>query len=188
MNNYFYLDSTNKQQGPITPDKFAACGVTRSTMVWRSGMDEWQRAEELPELNNYFNGNESQETPPEPPHYSTNNDRNYYQNNHSYDNYNGQPNFTRCPESHMMGAVIVTAISFVFGCSILGTLAGLVAIYNADSVSTNYRRGYFDEAEYASGKARKWIKISIILWILTRLLILPFYIIIAIFSSFNPMF
>lgn len=188
MNNYFYLDATNKQQGPITPDKFAACGVTRSTMVWRSGMDEWQRAEELPELNNYFDGYDSQETPPEPPHHSTYNDRNYYQDNRTYDNYNGQPRFTQCPETHMMGAVIATLISFIFGCSILGTLAGLVAIYNADSVSTNYRRGYLDEAEYASEKAKKWMKISIIVWVITRLLILPFYIIIVIFGSLCPTF
>lgn len=186
MNNYFYLDATNKQQGPITPDKFAACGVMRSTMVWRSGMSEWQRAEELPELNNFFDNNESQETPPEPPHHSTNNDRNYYQDTHTYDNYNGRPEFTQCPETHMMGAVIVTAISLFFGFSILGTLAGLVAIYNADSVSTNYRRGYFDEAEYASEKAKKWMKISLIVWVITRILDLVFLFLWGIFV-FNPL-
>lgn len=189
MNNYFYLDQADKQQGPISPDKFAKCGVKRSTMVWCSGMAEWQRAEDVPELRNFFDGQQGQDTPPEPPH-STSYERTYNNDNYSYSNRddNRQTGFTQCPETHMVGAVIATAVSFVFGFSILGILAGLVAIYNADSVSTNYRRGYLDEAEYASRKAKKWMKISLILWAITRLIIIPFYVLFVALFAFNPMY
>lgn len=34
MNNYFYLDHHNQQQGPISPERFAENGVTPNTLVW----------------------------------------------------------------------------------------------------------------------------------------------------------
>lgn len=187
MNNYFYLDSTDKQQGPVTLEKFNECGITRSTMVWKSGMTEWKRAGEVEELKDYFDNTQRQTTPPEPPH-SNNNERAQYDNRKDYYNYNHneKATYTHCPETNMVGAVIATAVSFFLGCSILGILAGFVAIYNADNVKTNYRRGLFDEAEIASYKARKWMKISLILWVITRLFLLSIYIFGFALSLLNP--
>ena len=44
MNEYFYLDKNNQQQGPISPQQFYAYDVTAETLVWCSGMDNWTRA------------------------------------------------------------------------------------------------------------------------------------------------
>lgn len=54
MNSYFYLDSNNKQHGPIVVEKFAENGVTPSTLVWCNGMDNWQPADSVAELKEWF--------------------------------------------------------------------------------------------------------------------------------------
>ena len=53
MENYFYVDSNQKQAGPITPAQFAAVGITAETLVWRKGLDQWTPAGELEELVPY---------------------------------------------------------------------------------------------------------------------------------------
>lgn len=54
MENYFYVDNNQQQAGPITPERFAAFGVTAETLVWRKGLSEWTPAKELEELAPYF--------------------------------------------------------------------------------------------------------------------------------------
>ena len=57
MENYFYVDSNQKQAGPVSPDQFAAIGVTADTLVWRKGLDQWTPANEVEELAPYFHEN-----------------------------------------------------------------------------------------------------------------------------------
>lgn len=50
MNNYFYLDANGKQQGPIPSYKLIEKGVKPNTLVWCTGMSDWQRAQDVVEL------------------------------------------------------------------------------------------------------------------------------------------
>ncbi|MDR1340334.1 MAG: DUF4339 domain-containing protein [Prevotellaceae bacterium] len=50
MEQYYYLDGNNQQQGPISPSEFRQHGITLRTKVWKQGMADWQMAWTLPEL------------------------------------------------------------------------------------------------------------------------------------------
>ncbi len=183
MNNYFYIDANGKQQGPVSPNKLIENGVRATTLVWCTGMPDWQRAQDVSELKYIFN---SQNEPPEPPNSYAYDDFKRYFN--SAQNHFNSSTSAGCPDTHMVGAIIVTIVSFVLGCSILGMLAGAMAIYKADRVKTFYRLHQYDNAELASDSAHRWIKYSIILLIITRLLWFVIAVACVIFSvAFFPL-
>lgn len=51
---WFYLDDSHKQCGPVSLDGLRACwdegDLTLETLVWRQGMEKWARVKELYEL------------------------------------------------------------------------------------------------------------------------------------------
>ena len=96
MNEYFYLDKNNQQQGPISPQQFYAYDVTAETLVWCSGMDNWTRAGNIRELQDFICTRSSNTTPPPPPH-----------TNNAQQSYPGSP-MQPCPDSHMVWAVLST--------------------------------------------------------------------------------
>ena len=51
---YYYVNSKHAQAGPVFPTNFVKLGISKSTLVWRQGMAEWQPAGELPELLSFF--------------------------------------------------------------------------------------------------------------------------------------
>lgn len=66
MNNYFYLDHHNQQQGPISPERFAENGVTPNSLVWCTGMADWAPAYTVPELKSFFQPRSCNQSPPPP--------------------------------------------------------------------------------------------------------------------------
>lgn len=54
MTPYFFTDNHNKPQGPVDINELIHHGVNQSTLVWRQGMDDWQRAGSLAELAGLF--------------------------------------------------------------------------------------------------------------------------------------
>jgi len=54
MNEYYYLDFGNERKGPVSEQQLLAAGVTATTLVWRSGMQAWTPAGEVPELAPFF--------------------------------------------------------------------------------------------------------------------------------------
>jgi len=54
MEKYHYIDGNGQQQGPVDASKLAKYGVTRETLVWRDGMEEWTEAGEVEELAGIF--------------------------------------------------------------------------------------------------------------------------------------
>lgn len=162
MNEYFYLDSQGKQHGPISVDSFKMYDVTANTMVWCVSMDDWKKAKEVEELKHLFTNE-----PPEPPKQDFADDirRDFESAKRTFSN-----PLAGCPETHMVGAILATLASVVFGFSILGTIAGGIAIYKADQVKTYYRLGHYDNAELMSYDAKRWVKYSIVMLIITRLI------------------
>lgn len=53
MNAYF-IKTDKKQYGPLTLEMLKSLPIYRDTMLWRKGMNEWQKAEEFPELQSIF--------------------------------------------------------------------------------------------------------------------------------------
>jgi hypothetical protein len=69
MAQYFYLDSNNRQSGPVDAGQLTRYGVTKDTHVWTEGMSQWQPAGSVPELAGLFPSAVAppQMAPPPPP-------------------------------------------------------------------------------------------------------------------------
>ena len=51
---YFYIDDTNKQQGPLNLKQLKEKGLKRTSKVWCEGMLEWTTAADVNELKELF--------------------------------------------------------------------------------------------------------------------------------------
>lgn len=54
MDKYYYINSTNQQVGPVSPQDFKRYGINKNTLVWKQGMNNWMRAGLIPQLANYL--------------------------------------------------------------------------------------------------------------------------------------
>src|SRR5690349_24493184 len=46
----YYFASGNEQRGPYSLQELASFGLRPDTLVWREGMEQWQRADSIAEL------------------------------------------------------------------------------------------------------------------------------------------
>lgn len=175
MNQYFYLDANNAQQGPISPLHFTRYGITADTLVWCQGMTDWTRAGALPELQSYLAQGEQAAAPqtPPPPRGAQN------EAPHAHTAYGPSYGGTQqppapCPDTYMTQAILVTVFSFLC-CGIFGGITGIVAIVKASQVSNLYLRGLYDQALLASADAKRWVNISLIIDVVVLLLCTGFY-------------
>lgn len=53
MDAYFYSDNGN-QKGPVSYDELKKAGISKETLVWRDGFDDWREAGTVPELSGIF--------------------------------------------------------------------------------------------------------------------------------------
>lgn len=159
MEMYYYLDSANKQCGPVAADQLALHGVNAQSYVWREGMSEWKRACELPELTPYLTG---QTTPPNAgaaqPQYAPGMQQPY--------------GVAPAPSSNLVFAILTT----IFCC--LPT--GLYAVICAAKVDTLWLAGRYDEARQMSKNAALWswigFGLSFALWVIYSLVAtVPFW-------------
>lgn len=67
MNDYFYIDASGQQKGPIPPSQFSMFNVSADTLVWCKGMADWQRAGAVDELKAYLENDANGATPPPTP-------------------------------------------------------------------------------------------------------------------------
>lgn len=134
MKNYFYIDSSNEQKGPISPAQFSTYNITPDTLVWCEGMSDWSRAGSVAELHDCFTPQQAQTPPP-----------------YTYNNYNQQSQqgpMQPCPDSNLVWAIVTT----LFCCLPFG----IVAIVYACKVNDRYMMGDMQGAIDASEKAKKW--------------------------------
>lgn len=52
----FHIHKDEQQQGPFTLDELRNLKITRETMVWFEGADDWKKAIEIEELQEIFKG------------------------------------------------------------------------------------------------------------------------------------
>ena len=50
----FFIHKYDQQQGPFTIDELKDLKITRETMVWFEGADDWKKAVEIEELQEIF--------------------------------------------------------------------------------------------------------------------------------------
>jgi hypothetical protein len=54
MDLYYYLNGQNEQEGPVQENELLKHGVTKDTLVWKEGMNDWIAAGTTPELSGLF--------------------------------------------------------------------------------------------------------------------------------------
>lgn len=54
MKYYYYIDSEQKQQGPIEESQLLSHGCNMYTFVWTAGMQDWKQAKDVQELSYLF--------------------------------------------------------------------------------------------------------------------------------------
>lgn len=50
----YYIADNGQQRGPYPPEQLPAQGLRPDTLVWADGMAQWQRADQVPELQGVF--------------------------------------------------------------------------------------------------------------------------------------
>lgn len=50
----FYIHKDNQQQGPFSIEELKNLKISRETMIWFEGADNWRKANEIEELNDIF--------------------------------------------------------------------------------------------------------------------------------------
>lgn len=154
MNDYFYIDASGQQKGPIPPSQFSMFNVSADTLVWCKGMADWQRAGAVDELKAYLDNDANDAngaTPPPTPGAAgtagTASGAPYGNVYHSMGS--GTPNQSMpCPPSNLVWAIVSTILCCL--------PTGIVAIVYACKVDNLYLMGDYQGAVEASNKARNW--------------------------------
>lgn len=151
MNDYFYIDASGQQKGPIPPSQFSMFNVSADTLVWCKGMADWQRAGAVDELKAYLGHDANGATPPPTPGTAgtagTASGAPYDNVYHSMGS--GAPNQSMpCPPSNLVWAIVSTILCCL--------PTGIVAIVYACKVDNLYLMGDYQGAVEASNKARNW--------------------------------
>lgn len=156
MNKYYYAEGES-QFGPYTLDELKRFRITKDTLVWTEGMDDWIAAAHVQELETLFiqsppkipqQQNFSQPHPPQSQPYQKN--PTSYQQQSFQENTATQP----MPKTWLVPSILVT----IFCCLPFG----IVGIINATKVESLYKSGDIAGAIEASNKAGKWTKYALI--------------------------
>ena len=156
MEQYFYLDSEQKQYGPCSIDALRAANITRSTKVWRAGMPDWDDAGKIPELQTLF-----EMTPPARPVHPPHPPQDKW--------WESQPPCK--PDSWLAWSIIS-----VFFCCWPLSIPGIV---HASKVEGLWNRGEYNQALHHARIARQWTIASAI----TGFVIGLIYLLFALFFS-----
>lgn len=158
----WYYSENGSQAGPISElelrGKITAGSVTAEDLVWRDGMEDWQKVASVPELSNAL---PSQISPSSPPEVQSGQDQSPY-----------QPPVTQSPVnlSHHAGGEIQ---SYLWQSIVVTILCcwplGIPAIVYAAKVDGLKRTGDLNGAAAASASAKSWCLIAFWLGLISNL-------------------
>lgn len=182
MTEYFIIDSSGHQVGPIAESRLSEYNIEPGTLVWHLGMDQWKPAGELNELRPYFETRIPPAPPtpaPTPPPFTPD----YAPQAAPQPVYiNNWP----CPPTHMVLSVVglVFSVLLLFRCiGIIPLIFSAIALSNAQKVEPYWRSGFYDKACSASKKARLWGWLSILFFPIFVILLFVIVLIFAIPSA-----
>lgn len=166
------------QAGPMSKAQLALAGITPETMVWRQGLQDWVKAETLPDLNDVFmedsafggyarpeeqlnpyacEDRDRQETPVAPASYN-----NYGQPKrpNPYNPYGngGQP---IAHTNWMPWAIVGTILGTIFSC--VGMIFGIIGIVKANKANEFYQNGLGAEGDVANSSAKVMTILALVL-------------------------
>lgn len=139
MNEYYYIDINNKQQGPVSPTLFRQLGVTAGTLVWTAGMEKWLPAGDIDELKDFILPPASQ---------NSFQGQNFVNTGAPYmsNNTGGVP--VGPPPTYLVWAILTTLICCL--------PFGIVSIVYASQVESEWFMGHYDRAYKKSNQAKTW--------------------------------
>ncbi len=137
MKKYFYSDGINKF-GPFPLEELKQKNITKETLIWFQGLNEWLPASNIPELDEFFAPSSPPSIIKDPPSFNT---------------AGNSPHNQQPPKTWLVESILAT----LFCCLPLG-IAGIV---NASKVESRFYAGNVNGAIKASDDAAKWTKISV---------------------------
>ena len=150
MKQYYYCGTDGQQYGPVPEEYLKTYGVTRDTLVWCEGMDNWVKAGDVLELSYMFATSTPPPLMPVPPQTPP-----------------AAPTTERCPDNYLAWSIITTLLCcWPFG---------IPAIVNAAKVENLWAQGDREGARERSKSAKTWCWVSfgcaIGFWVLYVILI-----------------
>ena len=139
---WFYIGNDGSQQGPISQQELFAKGLNGDTPVWKNGMPNWQKLNEIPGFA------QSQTFTQQPVYQQPVYQQNGFNNNNNT-NYLGPK-----PDNYLVWAILSTVLC----CAPFG----IASIVFSTKVDTLYYQGKLQEAQEAAKKAKTWFIVSII--------------------------
>ena len=152
---YYYIDDASQQQyGPFSIQELSTKITNQDTLVWCTGMADWAKAGNVPDLAFIFNKNIPTPAPANNQHYQQGSNTPTY--NNQQQNYRQQGNqyiykwdgILPLPKTWLLESILLT----IFCCSPIS----LVGIFYANKVESLYYAKDFDASVKASHNARNW--------------------------------
>lgn len=164
MLKFYYIDDISKQQcGPFGPQELLSKNIRHETMVWRSGMSDWLRADSVPELAFLFDANVPipQEKPTSVVEESRSVEQESFTSDRSVLNANDafKQNTTTTEERPMPKNWMTESVLLSVLCC---SPVSVVGIFYASRVQNLYLDGDHDASYRASDLARNWALLGMI--------------------------
>lgn len=177
----YYIIINEQQQGPYAREELLMRGLTPTTMVWTSGMADWQPASQVADLSDLFKASPAQrfnlekevrverdvnvEQPyggqqqyPQQPLYGQQpypQQQPYGQQQYPQQPPYGQPpypsGYTPTPTNWMPWAIVCTVLGL---CSCIGLVLGIIAITKASAANKAYLMGDTPGGDAANSTAK----------------------------------
>ena len=139
MSGEYYMVVDNQQAGPFSFEELIGNPrLTRETLIWKPGLENWIPAHQLPELDSFFQrasayGSHRQQEPP--------------QYNHYQGGYHPQIRTNWLP-----WAIVATVLGFFTSC--IGAIFGIIGIIQANKANTYYAQNFEREGDMANSNAK----------------------------------
>ncbi|MBQ0048328.1 MAG: CD225/dispanin family protein [Prevotellaceae bacterium] len=173
MGNYFYLDASNAQHGPVPAEKLLENGVNANSMVWTEGMANWTPAGEVQELKSLFVAQVpppvNPQPQPQPQQQAQPQSQLHSTSFNSTQQMNAQGGVPAKPDSNLVWGLLCTFLC----CQIFG----IISIVYACQVDGKWNRGDYSGAIEASKSAKNWAMWGAIGGVVASVILIIFYVI-----------
>lgn len=186
----YYIAENGQPAGPFEPNELLMHGLTVNSLVWTEGMPNWVSASQVPELMavltgqpvtpTYPTGGVDTQLPQTPPYGGTQPPMPYGPSTQPTTPYGqadqpyAQPQYgpsnqqqNIMPKTWLTESVLVTVLSCLCCCNVIGLITGIVSIVKANGVKTKFMAGDINGANANSSSAKMWMIVTIIIGVVS---------------------